>query len=125
MKIFQFSKAKAVFANSDCFPQVSIQKPDAGWWRGDYGGLRSHWFPANFTRLEESQLGLEDNNDSLESPDNLKRGQFSQLRLLFIFYRSLWKGSVFTVVLSIKKKCFSSLFLSLFDLGITNKQKDN
>ena len=93
-----------MFANSDCSPQVSIQKPDAGWWRGDYGGLRSHWFPANFTRLEESQLGLEDNNDSLESPDNLKRGQFSQLRLLFIFYRSLWKGSVFTVVLSIKNK---------------------
>ena len=85
-------------------PQVSIQKPDAGWWRGNYGGLRSHWFPANFTRLEESQLGLEDNNDSLESPDNLKRGQFSQLWLLFIFYRSLWKGSVFTVVLSIKNK---------------------
>ena len=58
--------------------QVNIQKPDAGWWRGDYGGLRSHWFPANFTRLEESPdtLGVEDNNDSLEcSGDNLKRGQ--------------------------------------------------
>lgn len=63
---------------------MNIQKPEAGWWRGDYGGLRSHWFPANFTRLEESQLGLEENNDSLEcSGDNLKRGQPRQLWLLF------------------------------------------
>ena len=54
---------------------MSIQKPDAGWWRGDYGGLKSHWFPANFTRLEEHNESLDDTTDSLESPDNLERGE--------------------------------------------------
>ena len=68
---------KKIFRNyrTFCLVQVSIQKPDAGWWRGDYGGLRSHWFPANFTRLEENTERLDETSDSLESPDNLQRGQ--------------------------------------------------
>ena len=60
---------------------MSIQKPDAGWWRGDYGGLKCHWFPANFTRLEDSPDSL-DTSDSLESPDNLQRGQYSVYELV-------------------------------------------
>ena len=69
---------------------VSIQKPDAGWWRGDYGGLRSHWFPANFTRLEERgesrSLTETENNDSLDSQfDSLKRGEIFEKYFRLIF----------------------------------------
>ncbi|XP_013179186.1 PREDICTED: 1-phosphatidylinositol 4,5-bisphosphate phosphodiesterase gamma-1 isoform X2 [Papilio xuthus] len=27
---------------------TNVDKPDEGWWRGDYGGKRQHWFPANY-----------------------------------------------------------------------------
>ncbi|XP_028039565.1 1-phosphatidylinositol 4,5-bisphosphate phosphodiesterase gamma-1 isoform X1 [Bombyx mandarina] len=27
---------------------TNVDKPDEGWWRGDYGGKRHHWFPANY-----------------------------------------------------------------------------
>ena len=50
------------FPRGALITNVSIQKPDAGWWRGDYNGLKSHWFPANFTRLEERPHTLEDDN---------------------------------------------------------------
>jgi len=33
---------------------TNVQQPEGGWWRGDLGGKKQHWFPANFTQLEES-----------------------------------------------------------------------
>lgn len=27
---------------------TNVDKPDEGWWRGDYGGNRQHWFPSNY-----------------------------------------------------------------------------
>ena len=27
-----------------------VKKEDGGWWRGDYGGKRQLWFPANYTQ---------------------------------------------------------------------------
>ncbi|XP_077301392.1 small wing phospholipase C gamma 1 [Arctopsyche grandis] len=29
---------------------TNVSKPDAGWWRGDYGGKRQQWFPANYVQ---------------------------------------------------------------------------
>lgn len=29
---------------------TNVDKPDEGWWRGDYGGKRHHWFPANYVQ---------------------------------------------------------------------------
>ena len=60
------------FPSGALITNVSIQKPDAGWWRGDYGGKRCHWFPANFTQLEEisgsdGAMNRSD-NESLDSP---------------------------------------------------------
>jgi phosphatidylinositol phospholipase C gamma-1 len=35
---------------------TNVQKKDAGWWKGDYGGRKQHWFPANFVQeIEASQ----------------------------------------------------------------------
>ncbi|CAB3226150.1 unnamed protein product [Arctia plantaginis] len=29
---------------------TNVDKPDEGWWRGDYGGIRQHWFPSNYVQ---------------------------------------------------------------------------
>lgn len=29
---------------------TNVDKPDGGWWRGDYGGKKHHWFPANYVQ---------------------------------------------------------------------------
>jgi len=42
---------------------VNVSQQEGGWWRGDHGGKRQHWFPANFTKLEEGGRG-EDESDS-------------------------------------------------------------
>ena len=26
----------------------NVNKQNGGWWRGDYGGKKQHWFPANY-----------------------------------------------------------------------------
>jgi len=36
---------------------TNVSQQEGGWWRGDYGGKRQHWFPANFTQLEEGGSG--------------------------------------------------------------------
>lgn len=33
---------------------TNVDKPDEGWWRGDYGGKRHHWFPANYVQEIET-----------------------------------------------------------------------
>lgn len=36
---------------------TNVDKPDEGWWRGDYGGKRHHWFPANYVQeIETPQM---------------------------------------------------------------------
>ena len=30
---------------------TNILKKDVGWWKGDYGGRKQHWFPANFVQV--------------------------------------------------------------------------
>src|SRR5699024_4362476 len=35
-----------------------VVKHDKGWWRGDYGGKRQHWFPENYvTEVDVSTCG--------------------------------------------------------------------
>ncbi|XP_064641817.1 1-phosphatidylinositol 4,5-bisphosphate phosphodiesterase gamma-1-like isoform X2 [Lineus longissimus] len=36
-------------------------KQDGGWWRGDYGGKKSHWFPSNYVEVIET----DDNSDNM------------------------------------------------------------
>lgn len=42
---------------------TNVVKQDSGWWRGDYGGKRQHWFPSNHveelqeTHIEKSDSG--------------------------------------------------------------------
>ncbi|CAH1709910.1 1-phosphatidylinositol 4,5-bisphosphate phosphodiesterase gamma-1 isoform X2 [Aphis gossypii] len=41
---------------------TNVVKQDSGWWRGDYGGKRQHWFPSN--HVEELQEAHIEKSDS-------------------------------------------------------------
>lgn len=41
---------------------TNVVKQDSGWWRGDYGGKRQHWFPSN--HVEELQEAYLEKSDS-------------------------------------------------------------
>lgn len=41
---------------------TNVVKQDSGWWRGDYGGKRQHWFPSN--HVEELHEAHIENSDS-------------------------------------------------------------
>ncbi|XP_026743382.1 1-phosphatidylinositol 4,5-bisphosphate phosphodiesterase gamma-1 [Trichoplusia ni] len=51
---------------------TNVDKPDEGWWRGDYGGKKHHWFPANYVQEIEvphisEVTGLENETAALGS----------------------------------------------------------
>lgn len=41
---------------------TNVNKQDGGWWRGDYGGKKQHWFPSNYVEEIEPQ---ENQNDTV------------------------------------------------------------
>lgn len=51
---------------------TNVTKHESGWWRGDYGGKRQHWFPANFVQefSEDRSLDAKASIDSNLSHDN-------------------------------------------------------
>jgi phosphatidylinositol phospholipase C, gamma-1 len=43
-------------------------KQDSGWWRGDYGGKRQHWFPSNHVEeLQEAHIEKSDSGVSIRT----------------------------------------------------------
>ncbi|PIO34582.1 hypothetical protein AB205_0003530, partial [Aquarana catesbeiana] len=44
----------------------NVDKQDGGWWRGDYGGKKQLWFPANYVEEMSSALSTEE-DDSVRS----------------------------------------------------------
>ncbi|XP_034945841.1 1-phosphatidylinositol 4,5-bisphosphate phosphodiesterase gamma-1 [Chelonus insularis] len=44
---------------------TNVHKQEGGWWRGDYGGKKQHWFPANYVEEIECQDSQLDSQDSL------------------------------------------------------------
>uniref|UniRef100_A0A8D8YHH8 Phosphoinositide phospholipase C n=1 Tax=Cacopsylla melanoneura TaxID=428564 RepID=A0A8D8YHH8_9HEMI len=61
------------------FPKHAIisnvdSRAEGGWWRGDYGGKRQHWFPSNYvTEIEPQHNKDESSGDSLLL-GNLQKG---------------------------------------------------
>lgn len=49
----------------------NVTKRSSGWWRGDYGGKKQHWFPANFT--QEIYLNTDYSNNQNYSTDESNR----------------------------------------------------
>lgn len=45
---------------------TNVSKEEGGWWRGDYGGKKQHWFPCNYVEEVEQQNNRDDSSsDSL------------------------------------------------------------
>lgn len=42
---------------------TNVIRQDGGWWRGDYGAKKQHWFPSNY--VEEMEAHIESSNDSM------------------------------------------------------------
>ena len=40
---------------------TNVSKQEGGWWKGDYGGKRQHFFPSNYVEEIEPQQEREDN----------------------------------------------------------------
>lgn len=38
---------------------TNVNPQNGGWWRGDYGGKKQHWFPANYVE----QIDQQENQD--------------------------------------------------------------
>ena len=34
---------------------TNVNRQSEGWWRGDYGGQKQHWFPANYVEEIDQQ----------------------------------------------------------------------
>ena len=45
-----------------------MNKQEGGWWRGDYGGKKQHWFPANFVVEVEAPSEADDQACSDQMP---------------------------------------------------------
>ena len=59
---------------------TNVSQQEGGWWRGDCGGRRQHWFPANFTQLEEDGAGAGGEEDGEVTPlGSLQKGSIDIL----------------------------------------------
>ncbi|KAG8331176.1 hypothetical protein J6590_046501 [Homalodisca vitripennis] len=53
---------------------TNVNKQDGGWWRGDYGGKRQHWFPSNYVEEIEPQQDRDDSSTDSMFLGNLQKG---------------------------------------------------
>jgi phosphatidylinositol phospholipase C gamma-1 len=40
---------------------TNVNRENKGWWLGDYGGKKQHWFPSNYVEVVEPQENRDDN----------------------------------------------------------------
>ncbi|XP_008472480.1 1-phosphatidylinositol 4,5-bisphosphate phosphodiesterase gamma-1-like [Diaphorina citri] len=52
----------------------NVTRAEGGWWRGDYGGKRMHWFPSNYVAEIEPQHNREDSSGDAFLLGNLQKG---------------------------------------------------
>ena len=59
----------------------NVSQQEGGWWRGDYGGRRQHWFPANYTQLEQGcEAGAEEGGGGEATPlGSLQKGSIDMV----------------------------------------------
>ncbi|KAG8222263.1 hypothetical protein J437_LFUL001461 [Ladona fulva] len=53
---------------------TNVVKQDGGWWRGDYGGNKQHWFPSNYVEEIEPQENRDENSADSLLLGNLQKG---------------------------------------------------
>ncbi|XP_066587493.1 1-phosphatidylinositol 4,5-bisphosphate phosphodiesterase gamma-1 isoform X2 [Prorops nasuta] len=52
---------------------TNVNRQTEGWWRGDYGGIKQHWFPANYVEEIDCHDNQTDSADSMML-GNLQKG---------------------------------------------------
>lgn len=55
---------------------TNVDKQDGGWWRGDYGGKRQHWFPASYAEEIEPQQEREDSSNDIQVLGTRQKGSW-------------------------------------------------
>ncbi|XP_039287689.1 1-phosphatidylinositol 4,5-bisphosphate phosphodiesterase gamma-1-like [Nilaparvata lugens] len=53
---------------------TNVNKQDGGWWRGDYGGKRQHWFPSSYVEDVEPQQERDDSSGDSMLLGSLQKG---------------------------------------------------
>ncbi|KAK7574309.1 hypothetical protein V9T40_011500 [Parthenolecanium corni] len=53
---------------------TNVDKQDGGWWRGDYGGKRQHWFPSNYVEEIEPQQERDESSGDTQVLGALQKG---------------------------------------------------
>lgn len=52
----------------------NVMKQDGGWWKGDYGGKKEHYFPANFVEEVDGSCTLEGEEGEISPLGSLQKG---------------------------------------------------
>jgi phosphatidylinositol phospholipase C gamma-1 len=54
---------------------TNVQKKDGGWWQGDFGGKKQHWFPANYVQeVDDPSAPTEEGPDGNRLLGDLQQG---------------------------------------------------
>lgn len=46
---------------------TNVNRQSGGWWRGDYGGKKQHWFPASYVQ----ELDCQESHSDVSIPNKL------------------------------------------------------
>ncbi|PNF30464.1 1-phosphatidylinositol 4,5-bisphosphate phosphodiesterase gamma-1 [Cryptotermes secundus] len=58
---------------------TNVNRQDDGWWRGDYGGKKQHWFPSNYVEVIEPQENRDDNSSDSMLLGSLQKGSLDMM----------------------------------------------
>ncbi|PSN29961.1 1-phosphatidylinositol 4 [Blattella germanica] len=58
---------------------TNVNKQNDGWWRGDYGGKKQHWFPRNYVEVIEPQENRDDNSSDSMLLGSLQKGSLDMM----------------------------------------------
>ncbi|KAF8790535.1 1-phosphatidylinositol 4 like protein [Argiope bruennichi] len=53
---------------------TNVVKENGGWWKGDYGGKKQHWFPANYVEEIEAQENSDESSVEAMPLGSLQKG---------------------------------------------------
>ncbi|XP_046996756.1 1-phosphatidylinositol 4,5-bisphosphate phosphodiesterase gamma-1 [Schistocerca americana] len=61
---------------------------NSGWWRGDYGGKKQHWFPSNYVEEWDSQENRDDNSSDSLLLGSLQKGSLDVMGAIVEVHRN-------------------------------------
>ncbi|XP_076340209.1 small wing phospholipase C gamma 1 isoform X2 [Tachypleus tridentatus] len=77
---------------------TNVVKQEGGWWQGDYGGKKQHWFPANFVQELETQENSDESSGEAMPLGNLQKGSIDIVGCTVDILQSRGREFVFRIV---------------------------